>query len=152
MPIHDKTHLFDRLKPPFRGHAICDLLVERGGHYEFVGSFSVETEEEYQSQMFIDTSVPEELSDIDPWTGIPGNQRSYDQVSSFVPTWAEIEARHIENLAEYDSYAGKRQRDYPDWRDQLDLLYHDIDAGRLGESAKTSDFYTTLKTIKDNNQ
>ena len=48
-------------------------------------------------------------------------------------------------------YEGKRNRRYPDWRDQLDMLFKDIDSGKLGDAAKTSSFYTTIKGIKDAN-
>ena len=32
---------------------------------------------------------------------------------------------------------------------QLDLLWHDIDDGKLGADAKTGGFYTTIKALKD---
>jgi hypothetical protein len=31
----------------------------------------------------------------------------------------------------------------------LDLLYKDIDEGLLGEGAKSSQFYTAIKAVKD---
>ena len=34
---------------------------------------------------------------------------------------------------------------------QLEKLYDDIDAGKFGADAKTGQFYTFIKTIKDNN-
>lgn len=34
---------------------------------------------------------------------------------------------------------------------QLDMLYKDIDAGKLGETAKTGSWYTHIKSVKDNN-
>ena len=37
---------------------------------------------------------------------------------------------------------------YPDLGEQLDMIWHAIDAGKLD---KTSDFYTKLKKIKDDN-
>ena len=43
-------------------------------------------------------------------------------------------------------YRGERQVDYPEIGDQLDMLWHAIDGGTLD---KTSDFYTSLKAIKD---
>jgi len=36
---------------------------------------------------------------------------------------------------------------YPSIGDQLDMLWHAIDEGKLD---KTSDFYKSLKTVKDN--
>ena len=32
---------------------------------------------------------------------------------------------------------------------ELDLLWHDIDDGKLGADAKTGGFYTTIKALKD---
>jgi hypothetical protein len=42
-----------------------------------------------------------------------------------------------------------RQDTYPDIAEQLDLLWHAIDDEII--PGKTSEFYTTLKTVKDNN-
>lgn len=39
---------------------------------------------------------------------------------------------------------------YPKIGDQLDLLWHDINDGILGEGAKESSWFTTIKEIKDN--
>jgi hypothetical protein len=151
MALIDKSHRYDRLKAPFRGHALADLLIRRGGKYEFSGSFSFENENEYKELKFRDVTAPEEMKEIDPQTGNPLNLYTYDQVSHELPTWAEIVAEYEEDLAEYAAYEGKRRRNYPDLREQLDMLYKDIDSGKLGESAKTSSFYTTIKEIKDNN-
>ena len=50
--------------------------------------------------------------------------------------------------AEMDAIAYKQQRarHYPNIADQLDMLWHAIDTNSLN---KTSDFYTTLKAVKD---
>ena len=47
------------------------------------------------------------------------------------------------------TYATKRSSYYQSMGEQLDLLYHDITAGKLGEDAKTSDFYVNRKAVKD---
>lgn len=151
MALIDPSHRYDRLKAPFMGHALQDLLVRRGAKYEFSGSFSFSTEEEYQQLKFRDITAPEEMKEIDPWTGDPKNLYTFEQVKNELPTFAEIIAEHEDNLAEYDEYEGKRNRRYPDWRDQLDMLFKDIDSGKLGDAAKTSSFYTTIKGIKDAN-
>jgi hypothetical protein len=64
------------------------------------------------------------------------------------PTQAEIEAEVSRIEAEYDAnqYQRDRQPNYPDLAEQFDLLWHAIDADTLD---KTSDFYTTLKAVKD---
>jgi hypothetical protein len=45
-------------------------------------------------------------------------------------------------------YKEQRAKQYPSVTDQLDMLWHAINTGSLD---KTSEFYTTLKAIKDNN-
>ena len=45
-----------------------------------------------------------------------------------------------------NEYAEKRGKAYPNLKEQFDLLWHAIDADTLD---KTSDFYTTLKAVKD---
>ena len=47
------------------------------------------------------------------------------------------------------SYSDKRDNYYATIREQLDLLYHDITSGKLGEDAKTSNFYLGRKAVKD---
>ena len=66
------------------------------------------------------------------------------------PTEEAIQAKLKELEAEYDSqeYARTRATLYPEIGDQLDMLWHAIDSGTLD---KTSDFYTTLKKVKDDN-
>jgi hypothetical protein len=50
--------------------------------------------------------------------------------------------------ADYDAkqYQRNRQPEYPAIGDQLDMLFHAIDAGKVD---KTSDFYKSLKAVKD---
>jgi hypothetical protein len=43
-----------------------------------------------------------------------------------------------------------REKQYPKIVDQLDLLWHDINNGILGEGAKESTWFNTIKVIKDN--
>lgn len=45
-------------------------------------------------------------------------------------------------------YKELRIENYPEIGEQLDRLYHDIDEGIFGESAKESKFYLTLKEVK----
>lgn len=42
-----------------------------------------------------------------------------------------------------------REKLYAKLADQLDMLFKDMDAGLLGESAKTGQFYLAIKTVKD---
>lgn len=59
------------------------------------------------------------------------------------PTDAEIDAE-VNNIA----WKTNRRLAYPAIEEQLDMLYHAIDAGTVD---KTSSFYTTLKAVKDAN-
>jgi hypothetical protein len=43
----------------------------------------------------------------------------------------------------------KREAYYEVLGTQLDKLYHDIDSGKLGNDAKTGDFYVGRKAVKD---
>ena len=47
------------------------------------------------------------------------------------------------------TYTTQRASYYQKLGEQLDLLYHDIASGKLGEDAKTSDFYLGRKAVKD---
>ncbi len=61
-----------------------------------------------------------------------------------------IEAKTSELQAEYDAqqYSRDRVEAYPAVEDQLDMLFHAIEAGTLDT---TSEFFTTLKAVKDAN-
>ena len=61
-------------------------------------------------------------------------------------TKEEWETAKAELQAEYDAKQYQRDRIYPPIGDQLDMLFHAIDAGTLD---KSSDFYTTIKAVKD---
>ena len=69
------------------------------------------------------------------------------------PTQAEIDAEIIRQDEEYTSqaYARKRAQEYPELAEQLDLLWHAIDAGTLDDRDHRNKFYSTLKTVKTNN-
>lgn len=151
MALEDKTLRYDTLKAPFPGHALADLLARRGGKWEFMGSFSFQSEGEYKQLKFRDTTASESMKEVDPQTGEGRNVYSYEAVKAELPTYSEVMEEHEDNMAEYAEYESKRARKYPDWRDQLDMLYKDIDSGKLGDAAKTSAFYTTIKGIKDAN-
>ena len=46
-----------------------------------------------------------------------------------------------------DTVRSNRKAEYPDIGDQLDMIWHLIDSG--GTLDKTSDFYTSIKVVKD---
>lgn len=62
------------------------------------------------------------------------------------PTEAEITTADAEWHTEND-YKNNRRPEYPDIGDQLDMIWHLIDSG--GTLDKTSDFYTSIKVVKD---
>ena len=53
------------------------------------------------------------------------------------------------NLTKGATTAEKRALYYAMLREQLDLLYHDIDSGKFGADAKTGNFYLGRKAVKD---
>jgi len=48
-----------------------------------------------------------------------------------------------------DTNIEKREKYYTDFLEQLDKLYHDIDSGKFGDTAKTGQFYLARKAVKD---
>jgi len=67
------------------------------------------------------------------------------------PTDDEIDAELTRLQAEYDNNQYQRDRQYAPTGDQLDMLWHSIDAGEFGDTAKQSEFYTANKAVKDAN-
>ena len=59
------------------------------------------------------------------------------------PAWSEVESKLGDEAARYE-----RTFHYPEIWDQLDMLWHAIDEGKVD---KTSDFYKALKKVKDDN-
>ena len=52
---------------------------------------------------------------------------------------------------ETNGYKYDRENAYPEIKEQLDKLSHDIDGGLLGEDAKTGSWYLAIKEVKDDN-
>ncbi len=68
------------------------------------------------------------------------------------PTQSEIDAEVIRLQAVYDAqeYARDRATEYPEIKDQLDMLWHAIDTGDwTAAKVKLTSFYTELKAVKD---
>ena len=53
------------------------------------------------------------------------------------------------NLSKGDTPTQKRANYYTQLKEQLDKLYHDIDSGKFGDTAKTGEFYLARKAVKD---
>lgn len=46
------------------------------------------------------------------------------------------------------AYIGLRDNAYPQVKEQLDMLWHDINNGLFGEAAKSGKFFTALNEVK----
>ena len=148
---------YDVLRAPESGHALQGIIDDQGmtGQIEFSGSFSCENEQQYlESIRYTDNrpSVTDAEKEFDPVTGgyKNGNFTAAEITARgwTAPTWAEIKAEWDDMLAEYDTFASKRKREYPSWQEQIDQLWHDIDDGKLD---KTGTWYKAVKAIKDAN-
>ncbi len=64
---------------------------------------------------------------------------------------SEVKKPSKEYIDKWEETYGWQGRQYPFWKDQLDILWHDIDDGKFGVEAKTSEFYKEIKKIKDDN-
>ncbi len=53
------------------------------------------------------------------------------------------------DLTTSDTNSVKRQKYYSELKEQLDKLWHDIDSGKFGDTAKTGGFYLARKAVKD---
>ena len=63
------------------------------------------------------------------------------------PTWDEINAeiaREVE-IYNYYLYERNREQEFPDWKDQLDMLYHDIKSGNLNNGK----WITAIDAVKE---
>ena len=52
----------------------------------------------------------------------------------------------VQAYVDANKYIEQRDKEYPSLSDQLDMLWHAINTNSLD---KTSDFYTTIKAVKD---
>ena len=65
------------------------------------------------------------------------------------PTWEEIQEEIQREIVIYDYYKWERDREkeYPGWKDQLDMLYHDIKSGNLNNGT----WIAAIDAVKNNN-
>ena len=63
----------------------------------------------------------------------------------------EITAEVTKMQAEFDAleWARNRASEYPPMDEQLDQLYHDIDAGKFGADAKTGSWFVGITSVKN---
>ena len=150
------SHRYDDLREPVAGLAIQAIIEDQGlsDQISFNGSFSVSSEAEYLEGIKYQDNRPSTTDaekEFDPMTGQYKNVFTPGQMAArgwTAPTWAEIKAEWDDMIAEYDTFASKRKREYPTWQEQIDQLWHDIDDGKLD---KTGTWYKAVKAIKDAN-
>ena len=79
-----------------------------------------------------------------------GGEELIDNPITELPTEAELNAKIAEMQAAYDEknlpYKTNRRKEYPYIFDQIEMLYDDIESGKLD---KTGSFYTAIKAVKD---
>ena len=78
---------------------------------------------------------------------------SWDSPSITQPTKDEIKAEISNYQVELDKTFYKQQRvrladGYPSIKEQLDQLYHDINAGKFGADAKTGEWFVGISSVK----
>tara|TARA_R100001510_G_scaffold38743_1_gene35117 strand:- start:231 stop:635 length:405 start_codon:yes stop_codon:yes gene_type:complete len=73
--------------------------------------------------------------------------------STSIPTESALKTAAISQIETDKSmqYQGNRYVQYPDVRDQLDQLYHDMKDGKLGVGATTGSWYVGISSIKTAN-
>ena len=65
------------------------------------------------------------------------------------PTWEEVEQEIVRQVEIYNYYLYERNREeqYPQIKDQLDMLYHDLKSGNLNNGA----WIAAIDAVKENN-
>jgi len=65
------------------------------------------------------------------------------------PNWKEVEAEIVRQVKIYNYYLYERNREkqYPEVKDQLDMLYHDLKSGNLNNGT----WITAIDAVKENN-
>ena len=96
--------------------------------------------------------IPEALQSLRPkaeWYLSNGNLEWLDSKQT-EPTKSEIDAEIVRLKEEYDAqeYARTRATEYPALAEQLDLLYHDMTAGK---GTKAGNWYKAVKKVKTDN-
>ena len=96
--------------------------------------------------------IPDALHSLRPkaeWYLSNGNLEWLDSKQT-EPTKSEIDAEIVRLKEEYDAqeYARTRATEYPALAEQLDLLYHDMTAGK---GTKAGNWYKAVKKVKTDN-
>jgi len=81
------------------------------------------------------------------WT-LVNDKLTWNDDSQTEPTQAEIDAEVIRLQADYDAKQYQRDRKYPQLGEQLDMLFHDMTAGK---GDKTGEWYKAVAKVKTDN-
>ena len=81
------------------------------------------------------------------WT-LVNDKLTWNDDSQTEPTQAEIDAEVIRLQADYDAKQYQRDRQYPQLGEQLDMLFHDMTAGK---GDKTGEWYKAIAKVKTAN-
>ena len=101
---------------------IVEALKELGITNDFAVDADVETEEHYKRS----------------FKDISGENRFIE--------WSKVKSKMDELQAKYKANQYQRDRKYPDLGEQFDLLFKDIDSGKV---SKDGGFYKAIKAVKD---
>ena len=86
---------------------------------------------------------------IDPTVSATVKNNEYDTIEWLkggpIPK-DQIDAEIVKLKAEWESKKYQRDRKYPDLGEQFDLLFKDIDSGKV---SKDGGFYKAVKAVKD---
>lgn len=99
--------------------------------------------------LFDDAVFKNHLSNFKGYVGNPPiNKAEYEEFEgwkdkSLAPSWETISAE-IEEIR----ISQERSKQYPSIAEQLDMLWHAIDSGKID---KTSQFYKSIKVVKEAN-
>ena len=90
---------------------------------------------------------------LDPnaWVGVSNNDINKIHWHDGNPnklTKEQIQAKYDELVEEYKKLQYQRDRKYPELGEQLDLLYHDMTAGK---GDKTGEWYKAVNKVKTDN-
>ena len=81
------------------------------------------------------------------WT-LVNDKLTWNDDSQTEPTQAEIDAEVIRLQADYDAKQYQRDRKYPQLGEQLDMLFHDMTAGK---GTKDGEWYKAVAKVKADN-
>ena len=97
-------------------------------------------------------TIIEAIKSLKPNTGVRVGNNDIDDIKWFdgatsIPK-GDIEAEVIRLQAEYDANQYQRDRQYPNLGEQLDMLFHDMTAGK---GSKTGEWYKAIAKVKADN-